>query len=62
MDKQLNVSRKKVFGIIHTYPECDKSKLFCKIAKTETITPTIKVLIQELGFTFNQIIPKEYQL
>ena len=40
----------KIYGNIVLYPICEKAKLFCKLAKTKTITQDMERHIRSLGF------------
>lgn len=55
-NKILIVEHKTVYGQDLIYPYCAQSKLFCKIANTETLPARVRVALKDAGYTF-QIKP-----
>ena len=52
MKTELTVRVKNVYGNELIYPLCEQSKLFAKLANTETLTTRAVATIKKLGYTF----------
>ena len=57
MEKTIKVSIKNVYGNDLTYPECEQSRIFAKMAGKKTINPQNIKLIKELGYAIVVIAP-----
>jgi len=51
----LLVKEREVYGNEVTYPVCETSIKFAKIAGTKTLTPQVIELIKEIGFAVAKI-------
>jgi len=41
------------------YPECDLAKMFCKLAKTETVTQDMMKIISSYGIKIEDATPRK---
>lgn len=51
MDKVIKVKVKSLFGVDKIYPVDEASKLFCRLARTTTLTDEAIETIKALGYT-----------
>ena len=56
----IKVSAKNVYGETKVYPECEKAKLFAKIAGTTTLTDKTLKLIGELGYGITLVFKNDF--
>ena len=57
-DPSIHVILGTQYGQRVVLPHCDRSKLFCDMANTKTITPRLIDLIKKLGFRV-EVVPTE---
>ena len=61
MMMQIEVKIKNVYGNQRIYPICRNAKLFCTLAKTETITFQSLDVIKALGYKI-VVVQEQWQL
>jgi hypothetical protein len=49
-DKIVKLQEREVYGILKYYPYNDLAKMFCKIARTTTMTEQTIALVREMGY------------
>jgi hypothetical protein len=49
---KLSVKIKNIYNKDLVYPNCEKSRIFCDLMKTQTFTKNAIELIKKLGFEF----------
>ena len=57
---KIYLSVKNVFGNVLIYPECPKSKLFARLAKTKTLNKLQLGTIKELGYKLEYVVSKPF--
>lgn len=62
MDMNIKVSAKNVYGVTKVYPECEKAKLFAKIAGTTILTDQTLKLIGKLGYGMTLVLKNDINL
>jgi len=54
--KEIKVRVKNIYGNRTLYPACVDSQLFCDIAGTKTLTPSLVAILSKRGWTITEIL------
>jgi len=53
---EIKVRVKNIYGNRSLYPACIDSQLFCDIAGTKTLTPSLVALLSKRGWTITEVL------
>lgn len=53
---EIKVRVKNIYGNRTLYPACVDSQLFCDIAGTKTLTPSLVAILSKRGWTITEIL------
>jgi hypothetical protein len=54
--KEIKVHVKNIYGNRTLYPACADSQLFCDIAGTKTLTPSLVAILSKRGWTITEVL------
>jgi len=53
---EIKVRVKNIYGNRTLYPACIESELFCDIAGTKTLTPSLVAILSKRGWTITEVL------